>query len=96
MVDVPSLLALPNIFSTKLRLINPSEIYDIKEVLMVIVDENLLFIYTHNQQSIFMYPRFGLADIQRLAICPNLPMAAIELNKETEPKLRRNYIVFET
>jgi hypothetical protein len=43
-----------------------------------------------------MYPRFGMADIQRLVICPNLPMAAIELNKETEPKLRRNYIVFET
>ena len=45
-IDVPSLLTLPNIFSIKLRLISLQESH--KDVIMVIVDENVLFIYTHN------------------------------------------------
>ena len=88
-VDPASLLSLKNIYSAKVKLFNPQEKGEnsLKDVIMLIIDENVLFMHIHASQAVFRTARFGLPDIQRLVICPNLPIAAIELDSETEKRI---------
>ena len=63
---------------------------------MLIIDENVLFMNSK-------VPRFSLSEIKRLVICPNLPIAAFELNYflpigglESKIDGELNYVIFES